>query len=198
MEMAKTKRSVDPAAEAAAALEPAGTASGATAEQPAAEGEAAPAAAGGERKSPRRVTAAGKRAKAAEAESVPAPAPAVDAGDHGAGPAQAHPPSQAPAAEPAAAGAAAAPQVGPEAQTEGAGAAPGGSWTGEEDWVEEIGASFLQSKYTLVSVAAKRARQLLAGSKRRVESLSEKPVTVALEELAAGKLYFERTRDGIK
>jgi DNA-directed RNA polymerase subunit omega len=67
-----------------------------------------------------------------------------------------------------------------------------------EDWVEDVEAAYLQSKYTLVSVAAKRARQLLNGSKRSIESLSEKPVTIALEELAQGKLYFERMRDGIK
>ncbi len=65
-------------------------------------------------------------------------------------------------------------------------------------WVQEVESSYLQSKYTLVSVAAKRARELLNGKKRRVDSLSEKPVTVALEELAQGKLYFERTREGIK
>ncbi len=68
----------------------------------------------------------------------------------------------------------------------------------DEEWAAEVESAYLQSKYTLVSVAAKRARQLLGGSKRRVDSLSEKPVTVALEELASGKLYFERTRDGIK
>ncbi len=62
----------------------------------------------------------------------------------------------------------------------------------ESEWEEGVDAAYLQSKYTLVSVAAKRARQILAGSQRRVESLSEKPVTVALEELSAGKLYFER------
>lgn len=73
-----------------------------------------------------------------------------------------------------------------------------GQWAEGEDWGEEIDPAYLQSKYTLVSVAAKRARQLLGGSKRRVESVSEKPVTVALEELAQGKLIFERTRDGIK
>lgn len=74
----------------------------------------------------------------------------------------------------------------------------GAGWTEGDEWVEDIDSAYLQSKYTLVSVAAKRARQLLGGSKRRVDSLSEKPVTVALEELAQGKLIFERTRDGIK
>lgn len=78
-------------------------------------------------------------------------------------------------------------------------AAPGDAWPeADEEWATDVESAYLQSKYTLVSVAAKRARQLLGGSKRRVDSLSEKPVTVALEELASGKLYFERTRDGIK
>ncbi len=63
----------------------------------------------------------------------------------------------------------------------------------EPAWAEDT--SYLQSKYTLVSVAAKRARQLLEGKPRAVDSLSEKPLTVALEELAQGKLYFERLAD---
>lgn len=84
------------------------------------------------------------------------------------------------------------------AREEGSPASAGqaGGWAEVDDWSEEIDAAYLQSKYTLVSVAAKRARQLLDGSKRRVESLSEKPVTIALEELSQGKLIFERIRDG--
>ena len=74
--------------------------------------------------------------------------------------------------------------------------APGTAWPEGDEWGTDIDAAYLQSKYTLVSVAAKRARQLLEGSKRRVESLSEKPVTIALEELSQGKLIFERIRDG--
>jgi DNA-directed RNA polymerase subunit omega len=66
----------------------------------------------------------------------------------------------------------------------------------EGEWVQEVESSYLQSKYTWVSVTAKRARELLDGSKPRVESLSDKPVTVALEELAQGKLYFERVQEG--
>ena len=75
----------------------------------------------------------------------------------------------------------------------------GGAVTGGadeiEEWAEDVESSYLQSKYTLVSVAAKRARQILDGSAARVETLSEKPVTVALEELSQGKLYFERMRE---
>ncbi len=56
----------------------------------------------------------------------------------------------------------------------------------------------VDSKYTLVVAAAKRGRDLLAGKKRLVESDSNKPVTLALEELEAGKLFYERARTGIK
>lgn len=56
----------------------------------------------------------------------------------------------------------------------------------------------VDSKYTLVVTAAKRARDLLTGKPPQVESQSNKPVTTALEELDAGKLFYERTRVGIK
>lgn len=56
----------------------------------------------------------------------------------------------------------------------------------------------VDSRYTLVVCAAKRARQLLDGAKRLVEVESTKPVTVALHELADDKLVYERTRVGIK
>ncbi len=70
-----------------------------------------------------------------------------------------------------------------------------GGADGIEEWAEDVESSYLQSKYTLVSVAAKRARQILDGSAARVETLSEKPVTIALEELSQGKLYFERIQE---
>lgn len=56
----------------------------------------------------------------------------------------------------------------------------------------------VDSRYTLVVTVAKRARQLLEGGKSLIECDSEKPVTVALQELAANKITFERTRTGIK
>lgn len=56
----------------------------------------------------------------------------------------------------------------------------------------------VDSKYTLVVAAAKRGRDLLIGKPRQVDSHSNKPVTVALEELDAGKLFYERTREGLK
>ena len=49
------------------------------------------------------------------------------------------------------------------------------------------------SKYTLVVAVSKRARQLIDGSSPMVETISNKPVTIALEELLAGKLEYEST-----
>lgn len=52
----------------------------------------------------------------------------------------------------------------------------------------------VDSKYTLVIIAARRGRDLQAGKSKMVDSRSNKPVTIALEELVGGKLFFERTR----
>jgi len=56
----------------------------------------------------------------------------------------------------------------------------------------------VDSKYTLVVAAAKRARGLMAGEEQMVESKSLKPVTISLEEMVSGKLFYERTRTGPK
>lgn len=51
----------------------------------------------------------------------------------------------------------------------------------------------VDSRYTLVVLAARRARQILEGSKPQVEATSDKPVTIALQEIAAQALDWERT-----
>jgi len=56
----------------------------------------------------------------------------------------------------------------------------------------------VENKYALVIVAAKRARQLKDGALPMVEVDSGNPVTVALEEIAAGKIRFEMPKLGIK
>ncbi|MCL4425962.1 MAG: DNA-directed RNA polymerase subunit omega [Firmicutes bacterium] len=56
----------------------------------------------------------------------------------------------------------------------------------------------VDSKYTLVVAAAKRGRELMNGQPQLVDSRSSKPVTIALAEIAAGKVFYERTRDGLK
>ncbi|MDT8901514.1 DNA-directed RNA polymerase subunit omega [Anaeroselena agilis] len=56
----------------------------------------------------------------------------------------------------------------------------------------------VDSKYTLVVLAAKRAREIMDGEESLVDSRSNKPVTVALEEVAQGRIVYERTKSGIK
>lgn len=56
----------------------------------------------------------------------------------------------------------------------------------------------VDSKYTLVVAAAKRARMITEGEEKLVESKSYKPVTVALEEIAGNQIKYERTKIGIK
>lgn len=56
----------------------------------------------------------------------------------------------------------------------------------------------VDSKYTLVVLAAKRARQLMDGEALLVTCKSSKPVTMALEEIAQAKITYERTKAGIK
>ncbi|NLT94992.1 MAG: DNA-directed RNA polymerase subunit omega [Clostridia bacterium] len=56
----------------------------------------------------------------------------------------------------------------------------------------------VDSKYSLVVAAAKRARSIVEGSPVLVDTDSKKPVTKALFEIAAGKITYERTKTGIK
>lgn len=55
----------------------------------------------------------------------------------------------------------------------------------------------VDSKYTLVVAAAKRARLIMDNPNEDIAQ-GVKPVSLALEEIAQGKLRFERTREGIK
>ena len=48
-----------------------------------------------------------------------------------------------------------------------------------------------ESKYTLVMVTSKRAREIIEGSVPLVETNSMKPVTIAIEELLEGKIKFD-------
>ena len=56
----------------------------------------------------------------------------------------------------------------------------------------------VDSKYTLVIAASKRARRLLEGSAPHAVVKSGKFVSVALKELEQGAITYVRTRDGIK
>ena len=53
-------------------------------------------------------------------------------------------------------------------------------------------------KYTLVIIAAKRARQLTDGAKKLTETSSSNSVTVAIKEIDEDKITYLRTKSGIK
>lgn len=52
----------------------------------------------------------------------------------------------------------------------------------------------VDSKYTLVILSARRGRDIQDGKHKQVDSRSNKPVTVALEEIVANKLVYERPK----
>lgn len=55
------------------------------------------------------------------------------------------------------------------------------------------------SRYTLVMLTAKRARQIVDGSEPLVETESLKPVTIAIEEIVSERVRYENpSEDSIK
>ncbi|NMB39519.1 MAG: DNA-directed RNA polymerase subunit omega [Firmicutes bacterium] len=64
--------------------------------------------------------------------------------------------------------------------------------------INKYDSSIPLSRFTLVVVSAKRARQILSGSKIKLETKRHKPVTIALEEFKAGKVQWIHTKEGIK
>ncbi len=56
----------------------------------------------------------------------------------------------------------------------------------------------VDSRYTLVVATAKRARQLADGAHKLSKCISEKPVTIALNEINENKITYIRTKSGIK
>ncbi len=48
-----------------------------------------------------------------------------------------------------------------------------------------------ENRYALVIATARRARQIATGAEPRVEEDKEKPVTIAAEEIAEGKVKIE-------
>jgi DNA-directed RNA polymerase subunit omega len=58
--------------------------------------------------------------------------------------------------------------------------------------------TMVDSRYTLVIAASKRARQLAEGQPALVECSSHKPVSIACHEIMEGKVSYIRTKDGIK
>lgn len=56
----------------------------------------------------------------------------------------------------------------------------------------------VDNRYALVVVAARRARQIIAGEKKLTDFESSKPVTIAIHEIDEGKVVFEKPKAGIK
>jgi len=54
------------------------------------------------------------------------------------------------------------------------------------------------SRYTLVMLAAKRARQISEGAHKLTKCDSEKPVSIAINEISDDKITYVRTKSGIK
>ena len=52
--------------------------------------------------------------------------------------------------------------------------------------------SYVPNRYMLVNVVARRARQIAADAEETGEHLDEKPVTIAIHEVADGKLDATR------
>jgi len=50
---------------------------------------------------------------------------------------------------------------------------------------------FIDSKFRLAILAAKRAKQLVSGSRKKVDSSSENPLTISMEEIRRGKIKIK-------
>jgi DNA-directed RNA polymerase subunit omega len=56
----------------------------------------------------------------------------------------------------------------------------------------------VNSRYTLVTMTSKRARQLVEGKEPLIDIDSTKPVTIAINEINEGLLTYETVKEGIK
>ena len=50
---------------------------------------------------------------------------------------------------------------------------------------------FIDSKFRLALLAARRAKQLVAGSKKKIDITAENPLTIAIQEIYNGKINFQ-------
>ena len=50
---------------------------------------------------------------------------------------------------------------------------------------------FIDSKFRLAILAAKRAKQLVSGARKKIDIIAENPLTVALQEIHSGKISFQ-------
>ena len=56
----------------------------------------------------------------------------------------------------------------------------------------------VDSNYTLVTLAAKRARELTDGDEPLVDVETTRVVSIAMEEIDQGKITYEKPQGGIK
>jgi DNA-directed RNA polymerase subunit omega len=56
----------------------------------------------------------------------------------------------------------------------------------------------VDNRYRLVTVAARRARQILDGSPLLTEFDSNKPISIAINEVNEGLIHYETLKDGVK
>jgi DNA-directed RNA polymerase subunit omega len=56
----------------------------------------------------------------------------------------------------------------------------------------------VDSRYSLVIITSKRARQIIEGSKPLIDTEKSKPLTLAINEFNSGAFTFETVKEGIK
>ena len=54
------------------------------------------------------------------------------------------------------------------------------------------------NRYTAIVAVSQRARQLIDGAEPVIESRAMKPVTIAIEELRAGKIQWKHSKGELK
>ncbi|OFI07665.1 DNA-directed RNA polymerase subunit omega [Clostridium acetireducens DSM 10703] len=56
----------------------------------------------------------------------------------------------------------------------------------------------INNRYILITMTAKRARQLIRGEEALIDIDSTKPVTVSINEINQEKISYETVKEGIK
>jgi DNA-directed RNA polymerase subunit omega len=56
----------------------------------------------------------------------------------------------------------------------------------------------VDNRYSLVIVTSKRARQLIQGELPLIKVNSNKPLTVAINEVHSGEIVYEQQAEGVK
>jgi DNA-directed RNA polymerase omega subunit len=59
----------------------------------------------------------------------------------------------------------------------------------EEGILEKL--EFIDSKFRLAILAAKRAKQLVHGARKKIDTTADNPLTIALDEIYEGKINFQ-------